>query len=295
MKTFEELIREKEEERRRKEEEYARWRMKNLGECYSSRLDYDIGEVYHGVIGEGIQNVLKPGDKVAVELYMSADPCLIHKRNNEVYVEGFIPVISERCKCSDIYVYEIYSLPLHIRGILPRKRGAPPPPDDYNDLRQHVYVYNNLRHVVYNKFVVYNRLLATTEYKGNGTLEIIPSADENDYDYYLSIFTYVPHTDSSFDVESVTGAVWYSVYDWSYSSMYNLVDGGRLVLSGCCDAFTTLIAPMLVRRGEEARIRFAVKPYGLDEERYEAIITAAETKLRELTHKERRKEYFCGC
>ena len=290
MKTFEELIREKEEERRRKEEEYARWRMKNLGECYSSRLDYDIGEVYHGVIGEGIQNVLKPGDKVLAELYVLADPCFIHKRDNEVYVEGSIPVVGEYCKCSDIYIYEIYSLPLHIRGVLPKERqDAPPPPDDFNELLQYVYVYN--------------KWYAIAEYKGNGILEIVPSTNEDDYDYYLPIYKYRPHTDSVLDVDDVTGAVWYSAYDWSYSTMHNLLEGGGMVLSGCCDAYPpTLIVPMLVRRGEEAKMRFSVDSIDQGEERYEVTIStkgSLPVVERKLIYKEKRdedeKKWFCGC
>jgi hypothetical protein len=273
--TLEERLRMKEEERRRKEEEYRRWREKNLGDCYAERLDYSVGNIVSAVIGRGVENILRPGDKIAIDLNVIEDPCFIKKKGDEIYVEGDIPIGSSYCRCkhSDFDEYTFVYLPLYIRGTLPKKRDAPPPPDDYNELLAYAITYNKL-HVI-------------AEYKGNGILEIVPTADE--FDYYLATFFYVPHTDSEFNVESVTGAVWYSAYDWSYSGVYNLMESGRIELSACCDEFPKLIVLALIKHGEEAKVRFSVKPLGQDEEeRYEATISAMLPPEVEIKEVERR-------
>jgi hypothetical protein len=286
--TLEERLRMKEEERRRKEEEYRRWREKNLGAC-KDRFDYDVYDVERGVIGEGLLNVLKPGDRVAVDLNEFANPCFARKEGNEVYVDGNIPLDGDSCDCGEFYVYEIYELPLYIHGVLPKKPDAPPPPSNYNEMMAYMHQYN--------------KLFVTAQYKGNGVLEIIGDGEKNEYDYYLATFFYDPQTDAEFNLESVEGAVWYSAYDWSGSTMYNLLDGGRLVLSGCCDEVSTLIVLALIKRGEKAKVRFSVNPLGQDEEeRYEAIISATlppEVEVIEVerkpVHEEKTKENSCCC
>jgi hypothetical protein len=258
--TLEERLRMKEEERRRKEEEYRRWREKNLGAC-KDRLDYSVYNVNRGVIGKGILDVLKPGDRVTVDLDVYVDPCFVRKKDNEVYVDGNIPVDSDLCDCGEFYEYAIYELPLRIYGALPKKRGAPPPPsDDYNDLIAYMSLYSET--------------LVTAQYKGDGILEIIGDGNKNEYDYYLSIFVHTPNTYAMFYLEDVEGAIWYSAYVWSHSGLYKLTEGGVSVLTGCCDKVSTFIVPALIRRGEEAKIRFGLTSELDEEERYEVTISA---------------------
>jgi hypothetical protein len=279
--TLEERLRMKEEERRRKEEEYRRWREKNLGAC-KDRFGYSVYAVNRGVIGEGLLNVLKPGDKVTVDLNVFVDPCFVRKKGDEVYVDGNIPIVRDRCDCGEFYEYVIYELPLRIYGVLPKKRGAPPPPsDDYNDLVTYMFLYS--------------KLTVTAQYKGGGVLEIIGDGEENEYDYYLSIFTHTPNTYATFYLENVEGAVWHSAYEWSYSTLYKLTEGGLSVLTGCCDKVSTFIVLALIRRGEEAKIRFSLASVLNEEERYEATISATlppkvEVKL---VHREKIENSCC--
>jgi hypothetical protein len=259
--TLEERLRMKEEERRRKEEEYRRWREKNLGAC-KDRFDYSVYNIERGVIGEGLLNVLKPGDRVAVDLDVFVDPCFVRKEGNEVYVDGNIPVDRDRCDCGEFYEYEIYELPLRIYGVLPKKPDAPPPPsDEYNELITYMFLYS--------------KLIVTAQYKGDGVLEIVGDGERNEYDYYLSIFTYTPDTYATFYLEDVEGAVWHSAYEWSYSTLYKLTEGGLSVLTGCCDKVSTFIVLALIRRGEEAKIRFSLESVLNEEERHEVAILAS--------------------
>jgi len=292
--TLEERLRMKEEERRRKEEEYRRWREKNLGAC-KDRFDYSVYDVERGVIGEGILNVLKPGDRVAVDLDVFVDPCFARREGDEIYyVDGNIPIDGDSCDCGEFYVYVIYELPLRIYGVVPKKPYTPPPPpsNDYNELIKYMYLY------VKTYMYLYGKLFVTAQYKGDGVLEIIGDGEKNEYDYYLSIFKfkYVPDTYSTFGLEGVEGAIWYSAYEWSHSTLYKLTEGGLSVLTGCCDKVPTLIVPMLIKRGEEAKIKFTVRSVLGEEERYEATISATTLPPKvevKLVHREKIKNPCC--
>jgi hypothetical protein len=286
-------LREVEEEKERKRREYEEWRRRRLGDCYAERLDYSVAELYFATIGESVLGVdeLKPGDKLLIDLNVFSDPCFVKKVGDEIYVDGYIPLIDRYCRCekSGHKDYVVIRLPLYIHGRLPKKPDAPPPPDDYNELLQYLYVYTIWKHII-------------AEYKGDGRLEIVGHG-KDDYDYYLAQFIYDAHTTiASFRIDGVEGAVWYSIYEHDGYGIYSIAEGGSRTLSDagadlspCCLDIAELVALLLIKRGEEAKVRFYTTT-SYEEERYEAVISAKEyppaVKVRRI---EKKKKECCSC
>ncbi len=266
----EERLRRIEEEKERKRREYEEERRRNLGECYAERLDYDVLYVYDTTIARSILGVLKPGDKILLELALSIDPCFTTERKNSgVYVKGYLPYVSTYCRCKRVEYFEVFSmvtLPLYVYGFVENVEN------DY-------------------AFVV-------AEYKGDGKLEIVQNADINDYNYYLEMFSFGAHsTVAGFDVKKIEGAVWYEVYEWAGDIVRNLSTNEWYWASMCCeDDAPELLIPLLIRRGEEAKIRFSVIEH--EEEEYEAVISARSfppTVDIVETQRNKRMQYRCGC
>ncbi len=285
----EERLRKIKEEKERKRREYEEWRSKNLGNCYAERLDYSVGEMVEATIGKSISNVLKPGDKILVDVGLDAaiDPCFmtIMSENDTVHIDGYIPIADMRCRCRDFDTYALVELSLYMRGVLPLRRDEKVDLIDMNGTPVPIWPYG--------KFVV-------TRYKGNGVLEVI-SDDIQDYDYYLAVFTFSAHsTVASFSVDSVTGAAWYEAYEWTTrGTLYNLLTGEWQYAPGydCCEQAPELIIPMLIRRGEEAKIRFSV--IESEEREYEAVISTQSflpvVRVRDITYEEERRENLGEC
>jgi len=222
---------------------YERKRRENLGDCRAEKLSYDVYTVSYADIGHGIVYMLNPGERVAVEINTSADPCFLQYDE----LDNNIPAFGTKCGCTKLWrKYMIFELPLRIRGQL-KKRG------DVN--------LSNALHG--------NVLIA--EYKGDRVLEIV---DGTDYDYYLTTFVYeAEDKNAKFSNVEVEGAVWYSVYFLhSYELLYMDEQGNwklKYTLANCCnDEIPTLIIPMLIRRGERAVVRFKVG----DKKTYNAIV-----------------------
>jgi hypothetical protein len=173
--------------------------------------------------------VLKPGDRVLTRFNFHIieffDPCFVkNKIGDEAYMEGYIPLYSEHCRCkhAECDSFAILRLSLYLKGSF--KIKLPPPPDAFVVMR----------------------------YIGNGVVEATEMGDYDYYDYYLAkIF-------GNIDVESVQGAVWYSVYNWNVAE-----------LSLCCDE-SNQITLALIRRGEKAKIKYYDKD---DEKIYEMVIS----------------------
>jgi hypothetical protein len=205
---------------------YERERRENLGDCRAELLGHDVYTISYADVGHGVVYVLKPGDRVAVEINTSADPCFL--QHDTLY--NNIPVFGAKCGCTKRRKeYMIFELPLRIHGSLPSKTS--------------------------------NILIA--EYKGDRVLEIVQDADENDYDYYLTTFIYeLPNKNAEFGSVEVEGAAWYSAYSLrSFALFYMERDSWerKYTLEGCCnDENPALIIPMLIRRGETAEVRFTV-------------------------------------
>ncbi len=275
------------EEKEWKRRRYEEWRRKDLGDCYAERLDYNIGTMVDVTIGKGILGVLKPGDKVLINIGLDAfvDPCFMTIRDNAVYIDGYIPIADTYCTwCSNFDAYGVVKLYLRMRGVLPLR---------YDDKMDFIYA-NGVPLPIwpYGKFVV-------AEYKGNGVLEVISSDDVKDYDYYLAKFTFGAHsTIAKFNVDSVVGATWHEAYEWtSHRYFVDLYTGEWQYAPGykCCEQAPLLIVPTLVRRGEEARIRFFV--IETKEEEYETVISTHSfppiVQIRDL-YKKRNREKRAG-
>ena len=241
--------RKKEEEERRRRK-YEEWRRRSLGECYYDRLDYSIGEVVTAKIGESILDVLKPGDRILVAIDIYDDPCV----HNNGYVEGYVPVHGERCRCKrgEYDVYAIVRLPLYIRGMLRERKYSIPP----------------LSREEIPSWLIYHKQLVVVEYRGGGVAEIV---DTDDYDYYLHVET--AYYDSAYADAEVEGAVWHAIYYVAYSDTIYDKSGNKIAeLDACCydDIWSYLIVLLLVRRGEIAKIK-----YSSGKEKYEHIVTAS--------------------
>jgi len=278
----EERLRRIEEKKERKRRKYEEWRKKNLGDCYSERLDYDVGELVAAIIGESVLSVLKPGDKILADIGISAtvDPCFMTLKDGAVYIDGRIPVNHLYCRCREFNAYAIVKLSLYMRGALQLRHDEKVGLIDMNGVPAPVWLPQ--------KPVV-------AEYKGDGVLEVV-SDGAKDYDYFLKVFIFGAHsTLASFSVDNVTGVVWHETYEWTMrGTLYNLLTGEWQYAPGydCCEQAPELIIPMLIRRGEEAKIRFSV--IESKEEEYEAVISTQSfpptVQIRDISREKERRD-----
>lgn len=275
----EEEMRKREEEKRRRKEEYENWRRKNLGSCYAEKLDYGTALVSDVEIGRGITDVLKPGDRILLEVLTHIDPCFVETKDG-VYVEGYIPYDSSHCRHTEFDTFAVVRLPLYIRGRLPASHTA-----FAGDGTPVVFWPENL---------------VLTEYKGNGVLEILQHADKSNYDYYLHMLMFTAHTtDARFYVDRVEGAVWYSAHECSGDIISDLTTGEWSWIEnfGCCGNVPTLFMPILIRRGEEVKVRFTL--HTTKDEDYEVTISTKtfppNIRFRDLTYERERRENLGEC
>jgi hypothetical protein len=278
----EEEMRRREEEERRKREKYERWRREKLGNCYADKLDYDIAVVSDLEVGRGVTSVLKPGDRILLEVLTHIDPCFVETKDNYIYVERYIPYDSSRCRRTEFDVFTVVRLPLYIRGRLPAS---------------HAQFAEDGTPVVF-----WPENLVLAGYKGDGVLEILQDADRSDYDYYLHMLMFTAHsTDAEFHVGSVTGASWYSAHECQNDVIRNLMtrEWSWIENLGYCGYAPTLFMPILIRRGEETKVRFSVWYYtGKEEEREVTISTKTfppTVSFRNLTYERERRENLGDC
>jgi len=280
----EEEMQRREEEERRKREEYENWRRKNLGECYVDKLDYDTALISNVEIGRNILEVLKPGDKILLELESYVDPCFVEVKDDGIYVEGYVPYFSLHCRHTEFDTFTVVRLPLYIRGRLPISHTDVQFAGDGTPV---VFWPNNL---------------VLAEYKGNGVLEILQDADKSDYDYYLHMLRFTAHsTVARFYVDRVEGAVWHSAYECGNDIIVNLVTGEWRWIEnlGCCGDAPELFVPILIRRDGEAKVRFSVL-YSIDkEEEYEVVVSTKtfppDIRFRDLTYERERRKNLGDC